>query len=154
MHGNSYFRFRSNEFSKEKNFRAKLVNTKLLQCQLSSFFNEEKKSLDLLALTKIPLNKRSRNFTKKTSPKTLDMFVSKTRKRIFERIEFDVFQLDLKPFIDERNSTALNEIDKWQNAVLGNQPGMFRSDEDDPEVKSETTDFISFSINRRFCRSS
>jgi len=28
----------------------------------------------------------------------------------------------------------LNEIDKWQNAVLGNQPGMFRSDEDDPEL--------------------
>jgi hypothetical protein len=32
------------------------------------------------------------------------------------------------------NCTVLNEIDKWQNAVLGNQLGMFRSDEDDPEV--------------------
>ncbi len=41
----------------------------------------------------------------------------------------------MKPFIEEKSCTALNEIDKWQNAVLGNQPGMFRSDEDDPEVK-------------------
>jgi hypothetical protein len=41
----------------------------------------------------------------------------------------------LKPFIEEKSCTALNEIDKWQNAILGNQPGMFRSDEDDPEVK-------------------
>jgi len=31
----------------------------------------------------------------------------------------------------------LNEIDKWQNAVLGNQSGMFKSDEDDPEVNIE-----------------
>jgi len=43
----------------------------------------------------------------------------------------------LKPFIEEKSSTALNEIDKWQNALLGNQPGMFRSDEDDPEVNSK-----------------
>lgn len=43
-------------------------------------------------------------------------------------------QTDLKPFVEERSCTALNEIDKWQNAILGNQPGMFRSDEDDPEV--------------------
>jgi hypothetical protein len=40
----------------------------------------------------------------------------------------------LKPFIEEKSCTALNEIDKWQNALLGNQPGMFRSDEDDPEL--------------------
>ncbi len=40
----------------------------------------------------------------------------------------------MKAFIEEKSCTALNEIDKWQNAVLGNQPGMFRSDEDDPEV--------------------
>jgi len=46
----------------------------------------------------------------------------------------DVGYTDLKPFIEEKSSTALNEIDKWQNALLGNQPGMFRSDEDDPEL--------------------
>lgn len=43
----------------------------------------------------------------------------------------------MKPFIEEKSCTALNEIDKWQNAILGNQPGMFRSDEDDPEVSNE-----------------
>jgi hypothetical protein len=37
----------------------------------------------------------------------------------------------LKPFIEGKGCTALNEIDKWQNAVLGNQLGMFRSNEDD-----------------------
>jgi hypothetical protein len=40
----------------------------------------------------------------------------------------------LKALIEEKSCTALNEIDKWQNAVLGNQAGMFKSDEDDPEV--------------------
>lgn len=46
----------------------------------------------------------------------------------------DIGYTDLKSFIDEKCCTALNEIDKWQNALLGNQPGMFRSDEDDPEL--------------------
>ena len=64
------------------------------------------------------------------------------------RLFNEFVQTDLKSFIDEKSCTALNEIDKWQNAVLGNQPGMFRSDEDDPEVisfgKNKTKNIFSF----------
>lgn len=79
------------------------------------FFQSGKEVARLLSASKEPIEQTIKKFYK-------------------EIVSKDVGYLDLKPFIDEKNSTSLNEIDKWQNALLGNQPGMFRSDEDDPEL--------------------
>jgi len=79
------------------------------------FFQFGKEVARLQGATKDPIEQTIKKFYKDTPTK-------------------DAGYTDLKPFIEEKSCTALNEIDKWQNAVLGNQPGMFRSDEDDPEL--------------------
>lgn len=45
--------------------------------------------------------------------------------------------MNLKEFIDKKDSMALNESDKWQNSVFGDQSGMFKSDMNESEVKIE-----------------
>lgn len=79
------------------------------------FFQHGKEVARLQGATKDPIEQTLKKFYKDTPSK-------------------DIGYTDLKSFIDEKSSTALNEIDKWQNALLGNQPGLFRSDEDDPEL--------------------
>ncbi|CAF2575581.1 unnamed protein product [Rotaria sp. Silwood2] len=79
------------------------------------FFQHGKEVARLQGASKEPIEQTIKKFYKDTPTK-------------------DIGYTDLKPFIEEKSCTALNEIDKWQNAVLGNQPGMLRSDEDDPEL--------------------
>ncbi|CAF4817198.1 unnamed protein product [Rotaria sp. Silwood1] len=79
------------------------------------FFQHGKEVARLQGASKEPIEQTIKKFYKETPTK-------------------DAGYSDLKPFIEEKSCTALNEIDKWQNAILGNQPGMFRSDEDDPEL--------------------
>ncbi|CAF1654953.1 unnamed protein product [Rotaria magnacalcarata] len=79
------------------------------------FFQHGKEVARLQGASKDPIEQTIKKFYKDTPTK-------------------DIGYTDLKPFIEEKSCTALNEIDKWQNALLDNQPGMFRSDEDDPEL--------------------
>ncbi|CAF0860342.1 unnamed protein product [Didymodactylos carnosus] len=75
----------------------------------------------------------------KDSPSKDVRYVSDELRLSFPCSSIDIVQADLKSCIDEKGYMALNGINKWQKAVLGNQRGMFRSDKDDPEVKAPST---------------
>ena len=100
------------------------------------FFQYAKEVARLQGATKEPIEQTIKKFYKDSPSK--DLGYVRVPAALVQCIAMPMdssLQTDLKPFIEEKSCTALNEIDKWQNAILGNQPGMFRSDEDDPEVK-------------------
>ena len=100
------------------------------------FFQYAKEVARLQGATKEPIEQTIKKFYKDSPSKDLGYVRVTTAFVQCVVMPMDSsLQTDLKPFIEEKSCTALNEIDKWQNAILGSQPGMFRSDEDDPEVK-------------------
>lgn len=102
------------------------------------FFQHSKEVARLQGASKDPIEQTIKKFYKETPTKDTGYVSDRADDRRLIVSVCWTLQTDLKPFIEERSCTALNEIDKWQNAVLGNQPGMFRSDEDDPEVGERT----------------
>ena len=101
------------------------------------FFQHGKEVARLQGASKDPIEQTIKKFYKDTPTKDAGYVSDRIDESLYEFFFLNLcwrLQIDLKPFVEEKSCTALNEIDKWQNAVLGNQPGMFRSDEDEPEV--------------------